>query len=81
VRLAVDAVSLAADGARGTAVICSSDSDLQPAIDQLKARGVRVVYVGFESRQNRGLTYTASRTILIHGAEPGPVQAPRCLSA
>ncbi|MGI8922785.1 MAG: NYN domain-containing protein [Fimbriimonadales bacterium] len=69
VRIAVDAVSLACDGELKHAVICSSDSDLQPAIDQLKKRGVSVTYIGFESFQNRGLTYTCHRTILLRDAE------------
>lgn len=69
VHLAVDAVDLAGDKAIGTAVICSSDSDLQPAITKLKRRGVEVIYVGFESLQNRGLTYTCDRTLLFRDAE------------
>ena len=69
VHLAVDAVDLAGDQAITTAVICSSDSDLQPAITKLKRRGVEVIYVGFESLQNRGLTYTCDRTILFRDAE------------
>lgn len=69
VRLAVDTVSMACDKQLKTAIICSSDSDLQPAVEQLKFRNVEVIYVGFEVLQNRGLTYTADRTILIRNAE------------
>lgn len=69
VRLAVDTVALAWDGQLKTAIIGSSDSDLQPAVDQLKQRKVTVIYLGFEARQNRGLTYTCDRTVLIGDRE------------
>jgi uncharacterized LabA/DUF88 family protein len=69
VRLAVDTVAEACDGNLKTAIICSSDSDVQPAIAQLKKRGISVIYVGFESSQNKGLTYTCDRTILLRNAE------------
>lgn len=69
VRLAIDTVANTCDGTLSTALICSSDSDLQPAIDQIKKRGVKVVYVGFEAFQNKGMTYTAHRTILLRNSE------------
>jgi len=69
VKIAVDLVSLACDKKLGTAILCSSDSDLQPAVKELKARGVEVVYLGFETNPNKGLTYTADRTILLRNPE------------
>jgi len=52
-----------------TAIIASSDSDLQPAVKELKKRGVEQVYLGFEIDPNKGLSYTTNRTILIRNAE------------
>lgn len=69
VRIGVDLVSLACDKKLETAILCSSDSDLQPAIAELKKRDVEVVYLGFETNPNRGLTYTADRTILLRNHE------------
>lgn len=69
VKMAVDLVSLAADGKLDTAIICSSDSDLQPAVTELTKRGVTVVYLGFEMNPNKGLVYTCDRTILLRNSE------------
>lgn len=69
VKIAVDMVSQAADGELTTAVLCSSDSDLQPAVQELKRRKVKVVYLGFETEPNRGLMYTCDRTILLRDVE------------
>ena len=40
VRIAVDLVSLACDKQIDTAILCSSDSDLQPAVSEVKKRGM-----------------------------------------
>lgn len=69
VRIAVDLVSLACDKELDTAVLCSSDSDLQPAIKEVRRRGVEVVYLGFENAPNKGLSYTTDRTILLRNPE------------
>ena len=69
VKIAVDLVYLACDGKLKTAILCSSDSDLQPAIAEAKKRGVEVIYLGFEISPNKGLTFTASRTILLRNSE------------
>lgn len=69
VRLAVDMVALACDKQLKTAILCSSDSDLQPAVRELKQRGVEVVYLGFETKPNKGLAYTCDRTILFRNSE------------
>src|SRR3990167_3147067 len=69
VRIAVDLVSLACDRKMDTAIICSSDSDLQPAIAELKKRKIKVVYLGFQMNPNKGLTYTADETILLRNNE------------
>ncbi len=69
VRIAVDLVVAAWDKEIKTAVICSSDSDLQPAVGVLKNRGVEVIYLGFEINPNKGLMYTSDRAILIRNSE------------
>ena len=69
VKLAVDLISLACDKLINTAIICSSDSDLQPAIKELSERKVETIYLGFENDPNKGLTYTTDRTILLRNHE------------
>jgi uncharacterized LabA/DUF88 family protein len=65
VKIAVDMVSLSCSKQLATAILCSSDSDLQPAIYELKGKGVKVVYMGFENQPNRGMIYTSNKTVLI----------------
>lgn len=65
VQIAVDLVSIAADKGMQTAVLCSSDSDLQPAVKEVKKRGVEMIYLGFQMQPNKGLSYTSDRSILI----------------
>jgi len=69
VKIAVDLVSLACDKKLDTAILCSSDSDLQPAITELRKRMVEVVYLGFETNPNKGLVYTTNKTILLRNPE------------
>jgi uncharacterized LabA/DUF88 family protein len=63
VAIAVDLVSQACDAALSTAILCSSDSDLQPAVREIRRRNVECIYLGFEIQPNKGLTYTTNRTI------------------
>lgn len=69
VRLAVDAISLAADKKLRTVVLCSSDSDMQPVVRELRRRRITVVYLGFQVRPNRGLIFTCSETVLLRKSE------------
>lgn len=69
VRIAVDMVSGSCDKTIREVVLGSSDSDLQPAIKEVRERGNGVVYLGFESQPNKGISYTTNRTILIRNAE------------
>lgn len=69
VKIAVDLVSFACDGKLKTAILCSSDSDLQPAISELRKRKVEIIYLGFETSPNKGLVYTCNRTILLRNSE------------
>ncbi len=69
VRIAVDLITFACDKQLDLAIIASSDSDLQPAIRELKNKGIERIYLGFESSPNKGLSYTTNRTILIRNSE------------
>lgn len=69
VKMAVDMTTLACDQRLKVAIIGSSDSDLQPAIRELTRRGVLTIYLGFEDSPNKGLTFTAKKTILIRNSE------------
>lgn len=69
VKIGVDLVSFACDKKMDSAILCSSDSDLQPAVSELKVRKVEIVYVGFETNPNKGLSYTTNRTILLRNPE------------
>lgn len=69
VKIGVDLVAFSCDKIVETAILCSSDSDLQPAVEEIKKRGVKVIYLGFEESPNKGLTYTTDRTILLRNSE------------
>lgn len=69
VKIAVDIVVGVCDKNVELVILGSSDSDLQPAILEVKRRDVPSIYLGFESSPNKGLTYTTDRTILIRNSE------------
>lgn len=69
VRIGVDMVVLACDKKVDSIILCSSDSDLQPAIKEVSERGIECIYLGFEMQPNKGITYTTTRTILIRNSE------------
>ncbi len=69
VKIAVDLVALSADKVIKTAILCSSDSDLQPAVQEARKRGVKVIYLGFQFQPNKGLTYTTNGTVLFRNSE------------
>jgi uncharacterized LabA/DUF88 family protein len=69
VKIAVDMVSIACDKLFDTIILCSSDSDLQPAIHEVKRRNIEVIYLGFEMIPNKGLTYTSNKTVLFRSPE------------
>lgn len=69
VKIAVDMVSWSCDKKLKMAILASSDSDLQPAIKELRNRKTEVLYVGFENNPNKGMTYTTNKTILIRNSE------------
>ncbi len=69
VKIAVDMVSMSCDKKVKEIILASSDSDLQPAIKEVRDRKVNCVYLGFEAQPNKGISYTSSRTILIRNSE------------
>lgn len=69
VKIGVDMVSFSCNKELETAILCNSDSDLQPAVEELKKRDVEVVYLGFETNPNKELTYTTNRTFLLRNPE------------
>lgn len=69
VKIAVDMVSMACDKSYERIIIGSSDSDLQPAIAEVKKRSIKCTYLGFEINPNKGLSYTTGRSILIRNSE------------
>lgn len=69
VKIAVDMVSMACDAKVKEIILGSSDSDLHPAINEIKLRSVRCAYLGFETGLNIGLSKNANRTILIRNEE------------
>lgn len=72
-------VSFSCDKLVEEILLCSSDSDLQPAITETTKRGVPVIYVGFGANPNKGLTYTTKETILIRDAEVAASISPSLL--
>lgn len=69
VKIAVDLVTGICDKKVKVALLCSSDSDLQPAVKEARERGLEIIYIGFEIKPNKGLSYTTNRTILIRNSE------------
>jgi uncharacterized LabA/DUF88 family protein len=69
VRIGVDMVSMACDKRTQEIILGSSDSDLHPAINEVKLRSIQCVYLGFETGVNQGLSRNAGRTILIRNSE------------
>ena len=69
VKIAVDMVSWSCDKKVEQIILGSSDSDLQPAIKEIRERNINCIYLGFENQPNKGITFTTNRTILIRNSE------------
>lgn len=69
VKIAVDMVSWSCDKKIDQIILGSSDSDLQPAIKEIRERKIKCVYLGFENQPNKGMTFTTNHTILIRNSE------------
>lgn len=62
-------MKIACDKTADEIILASSDSDLQPAIREIRVRGISCVYLVFETQPNKGMTFTTNRTILIRNSE------------
>jgi len=69
VKIAVDMISGACDKVADMMVLCSSDSDLQPAVKEVRRRGIKIIYLGFATNPNKGLSQTTNQTILFRNSE------------
>ena len=69
VKMAIDMVTRACDSKLKTAIIYSSDSDLQPAVYELRKRKIETIYLGFETSPNKGLAATTDKSILFRNSE------------
>ena len=65
VSMAVEIIRDIYEGKVQTVILASSDSDFQPVIHLAKEKNVRVVYLGFAARYNRGIKAAADETVLI----------------
>lgn len=65
VKLAVDIVRFALIDKVDQLIICSSDSDIQPAIKEARLSKTKLVYLGFEFNPNKGLIYTTDKSIIV----------------
>jgi len=69
VRIAVDMVIMACEEKTKEIILASSDSDLQPAITEIKNRNIRFIYVGFQSNPNVGIISKANEFLLFRDEE------------
>lgn len=69
VKIAVDMVSWSCDKKVNEILLASSDSDLQPAITEVRKRGVKCTYVGFGVDPNKGMAANTDRSILLRDSE------------
>lgn len=69
VKIGVDMVSFSCDKLFNQIILGSSDSDLQPAINESKKRDSKIIYLGFENNPNRGISFNSDKTILIRNSE------------
>jgi uncharacterized LabA/DUF88 family protein len=69
VSLAVAMVSLACDEQLRNAYLVASDSDYQPAVAEVRKRGKKVTYIGFEVNPNLGLIAKTDNRIIISDAD------------
>lgn len=69
VQLAVDVLSAVCDGEVNTVLLLSSDSDMQPVVREVRKRGGKIVYIGFEEAPNLGLSNRCHQTVLLRKSE------------
>ncbi|MEK7194529.1 MAG: NYN domain-containing protein [Patescibacteria group bacterium] len=65
VRIAVEMIRFAREGVYDIAYLLSSDTDLVPAVEEVRSFGKQVIYVGTSEKQSFGLTKASNSTILL----------------
>ena len=69
VRLAVEMIRYARQDIYDTAYLVSSDTDLVPAVEEVRSLGKKVQYVGIPKGQSYGLTQAADDVRLLRPEE------------
>ena len=69
VRLAVEMIRFARENKYDIAYLISSDTDLVPAVEEVRAFGKEVCYVGVPKGQSFGLSKTSNNVILLRTEE------------
>lgn len=69
VRIAVEMIRFARLNDYDKAILISSDTDLAPAIEEVKSLGKKVMYAGFLHNQSFGLTKIADELIILRKDE------------
>ncbi len=69
VRIAVEMIRLAREDKYDKAYLISSDTDLVPAVEEVKSLRRTVTYVGFPSGQSFGLTKACESNVILLRAE------------
>lgn len=75
-RLAVEMIRLAREDRYDQAYLLSSDTDLVPAVEEVRSFGKTVQYVGTPKGQSYGLSKTADDVRLLRPEEMAPFFAP-----
>ncbi|OGY46236.1 MAG: hypothetical protein A3A24_01895 [Candidatus Buchananbacteria bacterium RIFCSPLOWO2_01_FULL_46_12] len=65
VRIGIEMIKFARLDEYDQAILISSDTDLVPAVEEVKTFGKEVLYVGFPSNQSFGLTKTSDSLLLL----------------
>lgn len=69
VRLAVEMIRFARKDKFDIAYLLSSDTDLVPAVEEVRAFGKKVYYVGIGRGQSFGLTKAANNVLLLRPSD------------
>lgn len=72
VRIAVEMIRLAREDKYDIAYLLSSDTDLVPAVEEVKSFNKQVCYVGVSKGQSFGLTKASNNTILLRDEDVIP---------
>ncbi|MDP3934747.1 MAG: NYN domain-containing protein [Candidatus Giovannonibacteria bacterium] len=72
VRIAVEMIRFAREDKYDVAYLLSSDTDLVPAVEEVKSFNKRVCYVGVSKGQSFGLTKVSNSTILLRDEDIMP---------